>query len=496
MQTRTYTKDTPQKVGETVCIKGWVETRRDHGKLIFLDVRDIAGVIQVVFIPQEKEAYEPVGNVRTEWVVEIEGEIKQRPENMQNKEIATGGVEMLAKKLVILSQAQTLPFSIDKDGYEIGEDKRLQYRYIDLRRKRLHANIAMRHKTIQFIREFLDTEEFLEIETPIITKSTPEGARDYVVPSRLYAGTFYALPQSPQQYKQLLQIAGFEKYFQIARCFRDEDPRADRQPEFTQLDMEMSFVEQQDIMALNEKLLIALVQALYPAKRIQTIPFPVISYQETMAKYGTDRPDMRENKEDKNLLAFCWVIDFPFFELVERPIHPEAPAEGLPQWTFTHNPFSAPKPEHMADLMTKQNIQNILTTQYDIALNGLEIGGGSIRNHTPEALEKVFEIMGFEKERIHKNFGHMLEAFSFGAPPHGGIAWGLDRLLSLLAGEPSIREVIAFPKTGDAKDLMMQSPSAISPEQLKELHILVNPPSPKVFDPEVSNRRAPEDEKK
>jgi aspartyl-tRNA synthetase len=320
--------------------------------------------------------------------------------------------------------------------------------------------MRMRHKVIKFIRDQLDEKEFFEIETPILTKSTPEGARDYVVPSRLYPGNFYALPQSPQQYKQLLMVAGQEKYFQIARCFRDEDTRGDRQPEFTQLDVEMSFVEREDVIRLNEELLISIVQTLYPEKKIQEIPFPRMSYKEAMEKYGTDRPDIRKDKDDPNLLAFCWVIDFPFFEKTD---------DG--GWTFTHNPFSASKPEFHQDLLDGKNIEGILTSQYDVVLNGSEIGGGSIRNHTPEGLRAVFKVMGFSEERIDQNFGHMLEAFSFGAPPHGGIAWGLDRLITILNNEPNIREVIPFPKTGDARDLMMQSPSNLEPKQLKELHI-------------------------
>jgi len=267
------------------------------------------------------------------------------------------------------------------------------------------------------------------------------------------------LPQSPQQYKQLLQVAGIERYFQIARCFRDEDPRADRQAEFTQLDLEMSFVEQEDVISLIEPLLIELVKNLYPEKNIQEVPFPRISYQEAMEKYKTDRPDLRKSPEN---LAFCWVLDFPFFEKDENK-----------KWTFTHNPFSAPKPEFMEDLLGKRNIEKILTTQYDVVLNGYEIGGGSIRNHKPEALKAVFEIMGYKESEIKDKFGHMLEAFAYGAPPHGGIAWGMDRLIALLMGEQNIREVIAFPKTGDSRDLMMGSPDEISPKQLKELGIKV-----------------------
>jgi aspartyl-tRNA synthetase len=303
----------------------------------------------------------------------------------------------------------------------------------------------------------------LEIETPILTKSTPEGARDYIVPSRLNPGKFYALPQSPQQYKQLLMAAGLEKYFQIARCFRDEDPRGDRQPEFTQLDLEMSFVKMEDVMNLTERLLITLVKTLFPEKQIQELPFPRISYQDAMEKYKTDRPDLRSDKSNKNLLAFCWVVDFPFFEKTE---------EG--KWTFTHNPFSAAKPEFSEDLLNKKNVDKILTTQYDVVLNGLEIGGGSIRNHRPESLEKVFEIMGYKMDDIKEKFGHMMEAFKYGAPPHGGIAPGIDRIISILQNEPNIREVIAFPKTGDGRDFMMSAPSEVDKKQLEELHIKVS----------------------
>jgi aspartyl-tRNA synthetase len=328
----------------------------------------------------------------------------------------------------------------------------------------MQKNFRMRHEVELFCRNFLSNEGFLELETPLLTKSTPEGSRDYLVASRVEQGKFYALPQSPQQYKQLLMAAGFERYFQFARCMRDEDLRGDRQPEFTQLDLEMSFVEQEDVMAINEKLLIEIVTTLYPNKKIQQIPFPRLSYKEAMEKYGSDKPDIRENKEDSDLLAFCWVIDFPFFEKTD---------EG--GWTFTHNPFSAAKNEHRDFLMNKTNIGEILTSQYDIALNGFEIGGGSIRNHEPEALRKVLQIMGHTDEKIEENFGHMLEAFSYGAPPHGGIAWGLDRLMAILQNEPNIREVIAFAKNGEGKELMTQSPSPASPEQLIELGIKLFP---------------------
>lgn len=456
-------KDTAKHVGEKVKVCGWVNTWRAHGKILFIDLRDVSGIIQVVFVPSNKEAYDLAQNLRTEWVVEITGTIVKRPENMVNSKIETGQVELSVESLTVLSESETLPLSIEGDGYDIGEDVRMKYRYLDLRRERLKNNFIMRHKVMKFVREFLDREGFTEIETPILTKSTPEGARDYIVPSRQEPGKFYALPQSPQQYKQLLMVAGIEKYFQFAKCLRDEDPRGDRQPEFTQLDLEASFVEQEDVMDLIERLLIAVVQNLFPEKKIQDIPFPRIDYKDAMAQYKTDRPDIRKDKSDKDLLAFCWVVNFPFFEKKE---------DG--GWTFTHNPFSAAKPEFREDLMNKKNLGDILTTQYDVVLNGFEIGGGSIRNHRPEALERVFEIMGYKPEVIHEQFGHMLEAFKYGAPPHGGIAWGFDRVMTLLLGEPNIREVIAFPKTGDGRDLMMQAPAEVDKKQLDELSIKIN----------------------
>ncbi len=456
---RTNVIDIVAKEGQEIEVYGWVHARRDHGKLVFIDLRDRSGLMQVVFGPKIAGA----SDLRLEYVVKVTGMVNKRPENMINDKIPTGKHEIFASGLEILNVSNEMPIPVDTDGYDINEEKRLKYRYLDLRRERLAKNIAFRHGTISFIRNFLNEQGFYEVETPNLTRSTPEGARDYLVPSRIQKGNFYALPQSPQQYKQLLMVAGIEKYFQIARCFRDEDTRGDRQPEFTQLDMEMSFVEEEDVLKLNEELLIALVKKVSPEKKIQEIPFPRLTYKESMERYGTDRPDLRTDKNDPNLLAFCWVIDFPFFEKTD---------EG--GWTFTHNPFSAPKPEFMDDLLAKRNIEGILTTQYDVAMNGLEIGGGSIRNHRPEALEAVFEIMGFEKERIHKNFGHILEALGYGAPPHGGIAWGLDRLISLLRAEPNIREVIAFPKTGDGRDPMMGSPAEVDDAQLKELGILID----------------------
>ncbi|MEK7558526.1 MAG: aspartate--tRNA ligase [Patescibacteria group bacterium] len=461
---RTHIAKLGNEVGNEVRIDGWVSIRRDHGKLIFMDVRDVSGTAQVVVLPNHKEAHDTAQKIRNEWVVEIKGKVNKRPEKMINKDVINGEIELEAMEITVLNESETPPFDLLTDGKEVNEETRLTYRYLDLRRPRLQKNIIIRGKITQFIREYLSKEEFTEMETPILTKSTPEGARDYVVPSRLEKGKFYALPQSPQQYKQLLMVAGLEKYFQIARCMRDEDTRGDRQPEFTQLDLEMSFVSREDVMHLNESLLIELVEKFFSEKKIQEKPFPIITYKEAMDKYGTDSPDLRKDKNNSNILAFCWIVDFPFFSAVGGPA-----SSGKPAWTFTHNPFSAPKPEHLEWLMAEKNIPEILTSQYDIALNGLEIGGGSVRNHQAKALSKVFEIIGYKKEEIENNFGHMLKALSHGAPPHGGIAWGLDRLFSILLDEPNIREVIAFPKTGEGKDLMMNAPSEISKEQLKEL---------------------------
>lgn len=464
---RTLIKDLKTKTGGEATISGWVDVRRDQGKLIFLDIRDISGKIQSVVLPKA-EAMEVAKTLRPEWVVEILGKVNERPEK-NRVEGENGDIELEVLSIKVLNEAETPAIDVGTDGREIGDEHRLEHRYLDLRRPRMQKNLKMRHKVAKFIRDYLDKEGFFEIETPYLTKSTPEGARDYVVPARLHPGKFYALPQSPQQYKQLLMASGMERYFQIVRCMRDEDTRGDRQPEFTQLDLEMSFVEKEDVMALNEALLIKIVTELYPEKKIQQIPFPRIPYKEAIEKYGNDRPDIREDKNDPNLLAFCWVVDFPFFESTKTADHNEAGGD----WTFTHNPFSAPNPEHMEFLMEKKNIAEIITQQYDIVLNGYEIGGGSIRNHRPEALKAVFEVMGYSSETIEENFGHMLKALASGAPPHGGIAWGFDRFIMLLQGEPNIREVIAFPKTGEGKDLMMNAPSEVAQKQLDELGISV-----------------------
>lgn len=482
MKNRTYIKDLKDNIGtrstgsgqEEIVIAGWVDVRRDQGKMVFFDMRDMTGKVQCVALPSRAEVIGSIVNlakeIRPEWVLKITGIVNKRPEKNINVGVLNGDLELEVMGIEILNKAETPPIDPTGDGHEIGEEHRLKYRYIDLRRPRMQKNIRNRHKVVKFIRDYLDKENFIEIETPLLSKSTAEGARDFIVPSRLEQGKFYALPQAPQQYKQLFMASGIEKYFQMAKCMRDEDLRGDRQPEFTQLDLEMSFVEREDVMALTENLLTSIVQKLYPEKKIQELPFPRISYKDAMEKYGTDRPDLRKDKNDKDLLAFCWVIDFPFFEKANKDNNPQAEGE----WTFTHNPFSAAQPQFSEDLLNKKNIPNILTNQYDIVLNGYEIGGGSIRNHKPEALLAVYEIMGVPKEQVEKNLFYMLEAFRAGTPPHGGIAWGFDRIMMILENEPNIREVMAFPKNGEGKDLMMNSPSEVGDKQLKELGIKLN----------------------
>ncbi len=460
---RQLATETIEKVGERVTIMGWVHARRNMGKVAFLDMRDRTGLLQTVIVPGELDddaSRAVVEGIRPEYVLKIEGEVQARGEKQINPNMPTGTVEILAKKIEVLNTSETPPFEIDRDTSAVTEEARLAYRYLDLRTERMQKNLRMRGKVFQFMRNFLAKQDFVEIETPILTKGTPEGAREYIVPARLYPGKFYVLPQAPQQFKQLLMTAGMEKYFQFARCFRDEDQRGDRQPEFTQMDMEMSFVDREDVMSLIEALMIEVVNNLYPEKKIQQVPFPRISYKESMDKYGNDRPDLRSDPEDPNELAFAWVVDFPFFEKND---------DG--GWTFTHNPFSSAMPEFEDNLMKGENIDKIIATQYDIVLNGFEIGGGSIRNHKAEALEAVLKILGTSPEMIDEQFGHMLKAFKYGAPPHGGLALGMDRVMAILQNEPNIREVITFPKDGHAKDLMMNAPSELSKKALREANI-------------------------
>jgi aspartyl-tRNA synthetase len=463
---RKLIKELAQYKNKEVLIKCWIDVRRDQGKMAFFDFRDASGTVQgVVF--GKPEVLEVAKTLRPEWVVTVTGKVNERPEKMIKEGVLNGDIEIEITGFELLNKAETPVFEVNESTADINEEVRLKNRYLDLRTQRMHNNMVMRHKVAKLCRDELDRQDFLELETPLLTKSTPEGARDYVVPSRLSPHQFYALPQSPQQYKQLLMSAGMERYFQFARCMRDEDLRGDRQPEFTQLDMEVSFASEEDIMNINEQLLIKIVKELYPEKRIQEVPFPRISYKDAMEKYGNDRPDIREDKDDPNLLAFCWIVDFPFFEKTADSDDPQAQGE----WTFTHNPFSLSKPEHIENLKEKKNIGDIIAAQYDIVLNGFEIGGGSVRAHDPEVLRSILGILGHSKEKIEANFGHMLKALGSGTPPHAGIAWGFDRLMMILQNEKTIREVIAFPKNGEGRDPMMEAPSSVSKEQLDELYI-------------------------
>ncbi|MBI4127775.1 MAG: aspartate--tRNA ligase [Parcubacteria group bacterium] len=567
------------EVGKKVTVHGWVHSRRDHGGLIFIDLRDFGGLLQVAFHPESHpEVFKLAESIRSEDVIRVTGTLITRPASMVNPKLATGKVELTAEELIIFSKAATPPFEVSADTLSVNEETRLKYRYLDLRSERMRRNIRMRHRVIKFLRDYLDKEGFVEIETPILTKSTPEGARDFLVPSRLHPGSFYALPQSPQQYKQLLMVGGIERYFQIARCFRDEDQRGDRQAEFTQLDMEMSFVGRDDVLMLIEGLFTQLVETLYPEKKIMQKPWPRLTYHEVMEKYGIDKPDIRFGLEltditelahasefkvfkeaklvkgitaaqsfsrsemdeleafakeegakglasakvtadgfesqiakyfslelqkkiatamqakegdtlmwvadekfkanevlaalrnhlgdtlklrDPNLLAFAFVVDFPLFEEGKLENGHFAPS---------HHMFTMPKEEDLKLLDTDP--AKARSYQYDFVLNGYEVGGGSIRIHDPKIQEKIFSLIGFtEKEKQY--FSHMLKAFSYGVPPHGGIAPGIDRLLMILQNEPNIREVIAFPKNQTAQDLMMDAPSWVSEEQLRELSIKV-----------------------
>ncbi len=462
MRNRTYIKDLNQKIGTETTIAGWVDVRRDQGKMVFMDIRDMSGKVQCVVLPSHVEAIEAAKEVRNEWVLKISGIVNKRPERNVKEGVLNGDIELEILGIEVLNQSETPPFELNVDSKHINEDLRMKYKYLDLRTERMQNNIRMRDKIITFFRQYMHDNDFIEIETPILMKGTPEGSREYLVPSRLYNGSFYALPQSPQQFKQLSMVAGFEKYFQIARCMRDEDTRGDRQPEFTQLDFEMSFVEQEEVLEYTEKMFIELVSKLYPNKKISTVPFPRMTYAESMEKYGSDKPDLRKDKNDPDELAFAWVLDFPMFEKTD---------DGELQ--AVHHPFCSIKPEDMDKFMKGEDMFSIRANAYDLVLNGYELSSGSIRIHQQEVQKQVFNLLKIPEETQLKKFGHMLEAFTYGAPPHGGFAPGIDRIVMILQNEPNIREVIAFPKTGEGKDLMMGSPSEVTEKQLKELGIQI-----------------------
>jgi aspartyl-tRNA synthetase len=412
-------------------------------------------------VPNElsEKSLENLKQIRPEWVVEIRGIVQERGEKQKNSEMITGNVEVLAKEIMVLNTAETPPFEIDKDTKNVSEELRLKHRYLDLRSERMQHHIRLRSEYVRLCREYLSKNAFVEIETPLLTKATPEGSRDFVVPSRLQPGKFFALPQSPQQYKQLLMVAGFERYFQTARALRDEDPRADRGFEHTQIDIEMSFVEREDVMNLVEGMVIYTAETL--GYTIKQKPFPRITYKEAMKKYGADKFDLRsEEDKAKGILAYAWVVDFPFFEKTE---------EG--GWTFTHNPFSQPLPEYVEDHLVGRNIEQILTSQYDLVCNGYESGGGSIRAHDPNLLKATYKTMGYSEEEIENSVGHMLKAFTFGTPPHGGIALGVERNLMNLTNETYLREVVAFPMTSSAHTSVMDAPTILPEKSLQELRI-------------------------
>ena len=464
LRTHTCGQLTKDDIKKEVTLCGWVNARRDHGKVFFIDLRDRYGITQVVFLPKPyKEAYENGKLLKSEFVVKITGEVNERPKGTINEKIPTGFVEVLAKEVQILSASEELPFPLE-ERIEVGEEVRLMHRYLDIRRKAVLDKLILRHKFNQAFRSFLNQRDFLEVETPFLTKSTPEGARDYLVPSRLNPTKFYALPQSPQLFKQILMVSGVDKYYQIVRCFRDEDLRKDRQPEFTQLDLEMSFVQEEDILALVEELY-AFVFKEVLGKEIAT-PFKRISYKEAMKKYGSDKPDLKDIDPScaKDEFRFLWVVDFPMFEYNKEE----------KRWQALHHPFTSPRTEDIASL--DKDLSSIRARAYDLVLNGEEIGSGSVRINTIDLQKKVFEVLGISDEDGEKKFGFLLRSFKYGAPPHAGVAFGLDRLYAIISGSESIREVIAFPKTQKGISPLSGAPSYVDQKQLGELYINVIEP--------------------
>lgn len=462
-------------VGKKVTLCGWVDVTREHGKVIFLDLRDRYSKVQCVVIQKNKD-FELVKKLTRESCVSVIGSVNLRPKGTENANLSTGKVEVFIDEVEILNNCPELPFQLDEEG--VNEEVRLKYRFLDLRRETLQKSLMFRHKFIKSVRDFFDKEGFIEIETPLLGKSTPEGARDYVVPSRVNPGKFYALPQSPQLYKQLLMMSGYDRYFQIAKCLRDEDLRADRQPEFTQIDVEMSFVEEEDIYFVVENLLKQVFKETmnYDLK----IPFKRIPYDEAVKKYNSDKPDLRQETKEK--YAFCWIVDFPMYEYNKEE----------KKYDAAHHPFCMPT---NLDIMEKEPLK-VKARTYDLVLNGTELLSGSIRIHNPEIQARVFKILGISEEEAQRKFGFLLKALSYGAPPHGGFAIGLDRLIQILTETESIREVIAFPKNQAAVDVMLEAPNELGDKQMKEVFIKLDLPEKILKKKERMNKLEKSKEKK
>lgn len=458
---RTLISETTNKIGETITLKGWISTKRDHGKLTFIDLRDRTGTIQCV-------GYQKMGELTTESVIEVTGTLKERNSKSVNPELPLGTIEIDVQEYSVLGKATELPIQVKEvDGNDVSEDVRLRYRYLDLRREKMQKIMRLRSSYSHALRQAFIDRDFVEVETPILSKATMEGARDFLVPSRFQHGKFYALPQSPQQYKQLLMVAGVDKYFQFARCFRDEDLRADRGFEFTQVDVEMSFVTSDEVRETMEQIVKEAVKSV--GGKLKDDAFSVYSYSDAISQFGSDKFDLRTEEEKKDgTLAFAWVTRFPFFKKVDKADAAEI-RDGKSGWTFTHNPFGAPIPEHMEWHLKGEHIDEIIADQYDLVCNGYEVGGGGVRAHNPDLLASTYRIMGYTAEETRSSIGHMLEAFSYGAPPHGGIALGLDRQIMLLSGESSLKEAIAFPMTSTGRTAIMDGPSVASDDQVKEL---------------------------